>query len=128
VTPSETVILTEYVRACCPQQHFGEYTPDAWHDILGDLRLEDCRAAVVAIKQHSAFVDPSEIRAEVKYIRQQRIREAGGIPAPPPELVDDPPAYRAALRAAAVALGDERDPHAAMQAIARQARPELEAS
>jgi len=128
MTPKEAVLLTRYVKACCPQQQIDEYTPDAWHDILGDLRLEDCRAAVAAIKQRTVFVDPSEIRAEVKYMRQQRIRDAGGIPAPPPELLDDPPAYRAALRAAAVALGDGRDPHAAMQAIARQARRELEAS
>jgi len=127
VKPSETVILTEYVKACCPQQAFGEYTPDAWHDILGDLRLEDCRAAVVAIKQHSVFVDPAEIRAEVQQARLDRIRDAG-IPAPPPELIDDPPAYRAALRAAAVAIGDGRDPEKAMQAIARQARRELESS
>lgn len=128
MTPSETVLLTEYVRACCPQQAMGEYTPDAWHDILGDLRLEDCRAAVAEIKKRAVFVDPSEIRAEVKYMRQQRIKDAGGIPAPPPELLDDPEAYRAALHAATVALGDGRDPHAAMQAIARQARHELEAS
>jgi hypothetical protein len=128
MTPTEAVALTEYVQACCPQQRMNEYTPDAWHDILGDLRLEDCRAAVAAIKQRTVFVDPSEIRAEVKYMRQQRIKDAGGIPAPPPELLDDPPAYRAALHAAAVALGDGRDPQAAMQAIARESRRELEAS
>jgi hypothetical protein len=132
MTPTETVALTEYVQACCPQQQIGEYTPDAWHDILGDLRLEDWSAAVVAIKKRSVFVDPSEIIAEVREIRNERIRAAGGIPAPPPELIDHPRAYSAALQAAAIALGDGRDPDEAVQAmraIARQAvRLELEAS
>lgn len=129
MTPQEALLLTRYVKACCPQQAIDEFTPEAWHDILGDLRLEDCRAAVVAIKRRAVFVDPSEIRAEVKEIRNRRIFDAGGVPAPPAELIDNPPAYRAALHAAAVALGDGRDPHAAMQAIARQAaRLELEAS
>ena len=48
MTPHETLLLTRYVKACCPQQAIDEYTPDAWHDLLGDLSLADCRAAVVA--------------------------------------------------------------------------------
>jgi hypothetical protein len=129
VTPSETVMLTRYVKACCPQQAMDDYTPDAWHDLLGDLPFADCRAAVVAVAQVQPFVAPSEIRAEVKRVRNERIKDAGGVPAPPAELLDNPPAYRAALRAAATALADGRDPEPVMQAIARQAaRPELEAS
>ena len=45
MTPEEVVVLARYVRALCPQQKFDEYTPDAWHDLLGDLSLADCRQA-----------------------------------------------------------------------------------
>src|SRR5690606_15935901 len=51
MTSEEAVILVAYVRACCPQQKFDEYTPDAWHDLLGDLTLNDCRAAARTIAQ-----------------------------------------------------------------------------
>ena len=127
MTPHETLKLTRYVKACCPQQAMDEYTPDAWHDLLGDLSLADCRAAVVAVAQQKPFVAPSEIRAEVKRARFERIKDAGGVPAPPPELLDDTSAYSAALQAAATAIADGRDPDAAMQAVAAQTRRELEA-
>jgi hypothetical protein len=126
VTPPETVLLTEYVRACCPQQAIGEYTSDAWYDLLGDLSLADCKAAVAEIAKRQPFVAASDIRAEVKEARKQRIFDVG-IPAPPPELLDDPAAYGAALQAAATAIADGRDPDAAMAAIARQRVRELEA-
>lgn len=126
MTPKEAVVLTRYVKACCPQQAMDEFTPDAWHDLLGDLSLADCRAAVVLVARRQPFVAPSEIRTEVQRVRDKRLRETE-IPAPPPELLDDPDAYSAALHAAAVAIADGRDPHVAMQAIARQKRKELEA-
>jgi len=127
MTPTETVVLTEYVQACCPQQAIGEYTSDAWHDLLGDLTLADCRAAVAEVAKRQPFVAPSEIRAEVHRIRDARLQTTE-IPPPPPELLDDPDAYSAALHAAAVAIADGRDPGTAMRAIARQQRRELEAS
>ena len=127
MTPSETVVLTEYVRACCPQQAIGEYTADAWHDLLGDLSLADCKSAVAEVARRQPFVAASDIRAEVQEARHQRIKDAGGIPAPPPELLDDPAAYGAALQAAATALADGHDPQPVMQAIAARSRRELEA-
>ena len=107
----------------------GESDIIAWLQVLGDLPYDDCVAAVIAhYGETTDWIMPAHIRQRVKEARKQRIKEAGGVPAPPPELLDDPPAYRAALRAAAVALADGRDPEPAMQAIARQARRELEAS
>lgn len=96
--PTETVLLTEYVKACCPQQArtMGEYTPDAWHDLLGDLSLADCREAVAAVARRQPFVAPAEIRTEVRRIRDGRIARSV-LAAPPPELTDDPAAYRRAL-------------------------------
>ena len=127
MTPPETVLLTEYVRACCPQQAIGEYTSDAWYDLLGDLPLADCKAAVAEIAKRQPFVAASDIRAEVKEARHERIKDAGGVPAPPPELLDDPAAYGRALQAGATAIADGRDPEPVMQAIARRVVRELEA-
>lgn len=126
MTPKETVLLTRYVKACCPQQRMDEYTPDAWHDLLGDLSLADCRAAVCEVAKNQPFVAPCEIRAEVKRVREARIT-AADIPPPPPELIRDPAAYHAALRAGRVAAADGRDPAAAVAAVARHSHREIEA-
>lgn len=127
MTPEETVDLLT-VAAAFDQRTVGEGDAMAWHAVLGDLAFADAKQAVLA---HYAGtrerVMPADIRQCVTEARKQRIQDAG-IPAPPPELLDDPPAYRAALRAAATAIADGRDPEPAMQAIARQARRELEAS
>ena len=69
----ETVALTRYVKACCPQQAIDEYTPDAWHDLLGDLDLDACRQAAARVARRQPFVAPAEIRAEVRSERQQRL-------------------------------------------------------
>ena len=101
MTPPETVLLTEYVRACCPQQAIGEYTPDAWHDLLGDLSLADCREAVVAVAKRQPFVAPAEIRAEVRKIREDRLARTP-LPAPPA----DPERYREVLAANVARVAD----------------------
>jgi len=125
MTPSETVMLTRYVAACCPQQVMDDYTPDAWHDLLGDLSLDDCRAAVIAIKRHSVFVDPSAIRAEVKRIRRDRIDHA--IPAAPPaELADDPGRYRAELKARIRQIADGRSLNRAIEGPPAKGEPPAE--
>lgn len=113
MTPPETVLLTEYVRACCPQQAIGEYTPDAWHDLLGDLDLAECRAAVVAVAKRQPFVAPAEIRAEVKKIRGDRLARTP-LPAPPAALADDPERYRAALAANVARVADGMTVHKAL--------------
>lgn len=101
MTPDETVILARYVRALCPQQKFDEYTPDAWHDVLGDWPLATARTAAAAVAKQQPFVSPAEIIAE---IRKQRDAKADsfqgpGLPAEVPDAdPDDIPAYLAALR------------------------------
>jgi hypothetical protein len=126
MTPKEAVLLTRYVKACCPQQQIDEYTPDAWFDILGDLDLGDCKAAAAEVARHQPFVAPSEIRAEVRRVRDARM-DAAEIPAPPPELTNDPDAYRAALHASRVAAADGRDPSAALQLVTNLTRRQIEA-
>ncbi len=106
----------------------GEADVLAWHRIIGDLPFGDCEDAVLGhYAETSEWIMPAHVRTRVKDARRERIKEAGGVPAPPPELLDDPQAYGAALQAAATALADGRDPQAAMAAIARQQTRELEA-
>lgn len=127
MTPKESLLLVRYVKACCPQQAMDEYTPDAWHDLLGDLTFTDCRTAICEVAKRQPFVAPAEIREEVRRIRDERLRLTE-IPAPPAELLDNPRAYQAALHAATVAIADGRDPAPAMQAVVHLVRRELEAS
>lgn len=58
-------MLVRFVKAACPQQAIDSYTPDVWHEILGHLNLDECRAAVADIARTKHFVSPSEIIAEV---------------------------------------------------------------
>lgn len=80
---AEAVLLCRYAKAACPQQQFDEFTPDAWSDLLADLRFEDCRLGLKAVVQRQPFVAPAEIRDEVKRIRTKRIEEFGPLPDPP---------------------------------------------
>ncbi|REF00269.1 zinc finger domain-containing protein [Thermomonospora umbrina] len=92
----EAVVLVRYVRACCPQQAIDEYTPDAWHDLLGDLDIDACRAAVVTIVRRQPFVAPAEIRAEVRRVREERIA-AQRLEAPTPDAAEREEVYRQQL-------------------------------
>jgi hypothetical protein len=106
----------------------GDADTIAWYQVLGDLAYDDCIAAVIAhYGETTDWIMPAHIRNRVKEIRKQRIQDAD-MPPPPPELLDDTAAWCAAVRAAATAVADGRDPEAAMQAIAaRSRRRELEA-
>lgn len=86
MTHAEAVLLCRYAKAACPQQAFDQYTPDAWSDLLGDLRFIDCQEALKAVVQRQPFVAPAEIRAEVKRVRSKRIGDFGPTPDPPPGL------------------------------------------
>lgn len=100
----ETVRLHRYVCGACPQQASDEFTPNIWHDLLGDLVLTDCLEAVKTVTARQPFVAPAEIRAEVRRIRTGRLE---GFIYVPVEGDDDPDVYLANLRAqrAAVASG-----------------------
>jgi hypothetical protein len=105
MTPREAVLLTRYVKACCPQQSIDEYTPDAWHDLLGDLSLDECRQAAAAVAKRQPFVAPAEIRAEVRAVREARIARLP-IPAPDPDLAVNEADYRKALMRIRTELGN----------------------
>lgn len=82
---TETVALLRIVRAVCPAQKLDEYTPDAWAELLGDLRLEDCQLALKALGQRQVFIAPAEIRQEVRRIRRDRLERAP-LPTPPADM------------------------------------------
>lgn len=105
----------------------GKVDKEAWLAALGDLRFEDCQAAVIAhYRETTDWLMPSHIRKRVREMRADRVADAE-IPPPPRELVDNPAAYTAALRAAEAAAADGADPQQAMAMVARRAQRELEA-
>lgn len=116
----ETTALCRYVKACCPQQQIDEYTPDAWHDLIGKLDFADCREAVVRVATRQPFVAPAEIRAEVQRIRSDRLHDFQYVPV---DGDDDWEIYLAALRAQRTAVADGRR-EAAPPAIKAPADPE----
>jgi hypothetical protein len=101
MNPKETVILTRYVKALCPQQKIDEYTPDAWHDVLADFGLDTARAAAATVARKQPFVSPAEIVAEIRKQRDDRAADYQG-PGLSPDIPDadpdDIPAYLSALR------------------------------
>lgn len=122
----QTVIFTRLVKATCPQQAIDKYTPDAWYPLLDDLDFGDCQAAMIAIGRRQPFMAPAEIRSEVARIRNDRIARAV-IPAPPPELADDPRAYQRYLQESTRRAADGALPAPAERlAIASPAAPEID--
>lgn len=106
MTPDETVVLARYVRALCPQQKFDEYTPDAWHDVLGDHTLTDARQAAARVARRQPFVAPAEIVAEISKIRGERTHDF--VYEPP--AGDSDPNYLKRYRTQLAATGDGQRP------------------
>jgi ribosomal protein L13E len=122
MTPREAVLLTRYVKACCPQQAMDKYTPDAWHDLLGDLDAAECKAAAAEVGKRQPFIAPAEIRAEVRKAREARLaREI--IPAPPAHITDDARRYRAELEAGIRRIGNGFSLPQAIKGPVREGEP-----
>ena len=126
MTLEETIDLLT-VAAAYDKRTAGKSEAIAWHAAVGDLGFEDARAAVVGhYTDTTEWLMPAHVRRRVRDIRDRRL-EATEIPEPPRELAGNPPAWRAAIHAARVAIADGRDPEAAMLTVASQVRLELEA-
>jgi hypothetical protein len=89
-----------------PAQHLDEGTPAFWALILADIRYVDARQAVINLGGKAKFIDPSDIIAEVRRIRNDRL-ERTEIPAPNvhPDHVADYLTEQTAIRAS-IADGD----------------------
>jgi len=125
MTNEETVILLRTIRAACPQQHLDEYTPDAWHELLGDLELLECMSAVKEIAKRQPFVAPAEIRAEVRRVREERLARAP-VPAPSADATDEPGRYQEMVRAAVRRIADGRDIRRALGSVPLPSEPSEE--
>jgi hypothetical protein len=112
VTEEEALVLTRYVKACCPQQAIDKYTPDAWYRLLGDLEYADCELAVDAVAKRQPFVAAAEIRAEVRKIRDDRLARTP-LPAPPAEATDTG-RYQEIIRANVQRIADGTSLHRAI--------------
>lgn len=96
----EAAALCRYTKACCPQQKFDEWTPDAWHDLLGDIDVDAAQRAVRAVAKRQPFVSPSEIRGEVTRERNRLSMELGAMQPPAHiEAIEDPEEFDRAYRA-----------------------------
>lgn len=80
---TEAAKLCAYVKQMCPQQAIDEYTPDVWYDLLSDLRFVDAFEAAKLCGRKQLFVAPSEIRVEVRRMREKRIATFGHFDMPP---------------------------------------------
>lgn len=90
----------------------GEADVAAWALAVGDLAYGDAQEAVVRhYRDRRDFLMPADIRVLVKSIRNERVARSL-IPAPSPELADNPAAYKAALAASVRRAADGELPAA----------------
>jgi hypothetical protein len=69
---TEALVLVRMVRALCSGQKLDEYSPDAWAIVLDDIRFADAKEALASLGRTHHFIDPADIRVEVKRIRAER--------------------------------------------------------
>jgi hypothetical protein len=105
MTEEEALVLTRYVKSCCPQQPIDTYTPEAWYGVLKDLTFGDCERAVTALAGRQKFIAVSDIVTEVRRVRADRIARSS-IPCPPPEVAGGWRAYQEALLESIREAGD----------------------
>ena len=87
--PTEAVMLTGYLRAHFPSQPVDEFTTEALEELLAPYPPNDCKRAVLNIAERGEkWCSPTDIRAEVRRIREKRISEYGIIQ-PPADLDPD---------------------------------------
>ena len=101
---TETAKICDAISQIKPAQRFDTETPAFWAVILSDVRYEDARQAVLNLGGRQQFIDPSDIIAEVRRLRDDRVdRTEMPVPNASP---DDPAAYAAEYRALRLAIAD----------------------
>jgi hypothetical protein len=66
----------DWVAGSCPATKIDAMTPETWFEILKDLNFADAKLAVTEIGKRQPWVHASEIRDEVRAIREDRIQRA----------------------------------------------------
>lgn len=112
MNPTETVRLTRIVASIAPAQKIDEYTADAWQPVLRDVPMVDALEAVRRLAQRQPFIATSDIVAEVKVIRRDRLDRADATFVYDGDA-DDVVGYKRALAAHRRSIGDGAEPPAA---------------
>ncbi|HET7388165.1 MAG TPA: hypothetical protein VFJ19_16040 [Nocardioidaceae bacterium] len=87
--PTEVVMLTGYLRAHFPSQPVDEYTTEALEELLAPYPAADAKQAVLTIAQRGEkWCSPTDVQAEIRRIRAQRVADYGPIE-PPADLDPD---------------------------------------
>lgn len=89
----DTAGILAMISALDSRKVYGEIDAQAWHAVIGDLRFDDCREAVIAHYRESSFsITPADVRSKVLAVRKARI---GDRVAPlPPVSPEDVKAYQ----------------------------------
>lgn len=105
MTIDETVdVLT--VAAAYDRRTIGQADAIAWHAAIGDLPFRDARQAVIDhYRESTDWLMPAHVRERVDAVRFGRLRQ-NPIPPPPPELLDNPQAYREYVRDKGTAIAN----------------------
>lgn len=101
----ETAGVLAMISALDSRKAYGEIDAKAWHAVIGDLRFDDCREAVIAHYRESAYsITPADVRSQVMAVRKARI---GDRVAPlPPVDPEDTKAYQEWQQAWYRGIGD----------------------
>ena len=105
--PTEAVMLTGYLRAHFPSQPVDEFTTEALEETLAAYPASDCKQAVLNIAERGEkWCSPTDVKAEVKRIRSQRVASYGPIEPPADVDPDDVRGYRRWLQTTIKAIAD----------------------
>lgn len=105
--PTEVVMLTGYLRAHFPSQPVDEFTTEALEETLADYPPADCRQAVLNIAERGDhWCSPTDIKGEVKRIRNKRVADYGPIEPPAGLDPDDVGGYQRWLGAMHKGIAD----------------------
>lgn len=105
--PTEVVQLTGYMRAHFPSQPVDEFTTEALEETLAEYPAIDCRRAVLNIAERGEhWCSPTDIKAEVKRIREKRVADYGPLEPPAGLDPDDVRGYQRWLGAMHKAIAD----------------------
>lgn len=84
----ETAGVLAMVAALDPRRTFGEVDAQAWHAVIGDLRFDDCREAVIQHYRTSTYsITPADVVDKVGLMRRSRIGDRVA-PLPPIDPAD----------------------------------------
>lgn len=70
----ETAGVLAMISALDSRKVYGEIDAQAWHAVIGDLRFDDCREAVIQHYRESPHsITPADVRGKVTAVRKSRI-------------------------------------------------------